>query len=134
MPNTHKWALDMDRKEEINNARINIVEDKQSVTERNVEKIEKHLYDSRRDVEYEPEPITMHGSFFEEEPDGQPFTGIVYVKGNKVDLTADTAKKWVKVNLNSASASYEDGPPTDPFPANEEWYEVSATSGDIHLP
>jgi hypothetical protein len=61
---------------------------------------------------------------------GMPFSGTAYVAGRKT--TGLGAKAWVRVHLDSATAEDHDGPAPDPFPAEEEWYEVAQTSGDIH--
>jgi hypothetical protein len=58
------------------------------------------------------------------------FTGTAYVAGNKT--TGLGTKKWVRVFLDSGTAEDNDGDPPNPFPPNEEWYEVANTSGDIH--
>ncbi len=60
------------------------------------------------------------------------FSGTAYIAGRKT--TGLGTKKWVRCNLAMATAVDHDGPPPDPFPMNEEWYEVSKTSGDIHIP
>lgn len=69
---------------------------------------------------------------------GGGFSGYVYVGGYLNDLTAATRKAWVKVDKTAANlttaATYDDGPPPDPFPQGQEWYNVSRTSGDIHVP
>lgn len=59
------------------------------------------------------------------------FSGTAYIAGNKT--TGLGAKKWVRCFLDTATAEDNDGDPPNPFPANEEWYEVSKTSGDIHI-
>lgn len=60
-----------------------------------------------------------------------PFSGTAYVAGNKT--TGLGTKAWVRCNLELATAVDHDGPPSNPFPPNEEWYEVSKTPGDIHI-
>jgi hypothetical protein len=60
------------------------------------------------------------------------FTGTAYVAGRKT--TGLGTKAWVRVFLDSATAEDHDGPPPDPFPPNEEWYEVAQTFGNIHVP
>lgn len=62
---------------------------------------------------------------------GMPFTGTAYVAGNKT--TGLGTKKYVRCFLSMGKAEDHDGPPPNPFPPNEEWYEVSKTSGDIHI-
>jgi hypothetical protein len=60
-----------------------------------------------------------------------PFSGTAYIAGNKT--TGLGEKDWVRCFLDTATAEDHDGPPPNPFPPNEEWYEVSKTSGDIHI-
>ena len=59
-----------------------------------------------------------------------PFSGTAYVAGNKT--TGLGTKAWVRCNLSLGTAVDHDGPAPDPFPPNEEWYEVAFTPGDIH--
>jgi hypothetical protein len=59
------------------------------------------------------------------------FSGTAYIAGNKT--TGLGTKKWVRCFLDTATAEDNDGDPPNPFPPNEEWYEVSKTSGDIHI-
>jgi hypothetical protein len=62
------------------------------------------------------------------------FSGTAYVAGHKITgLTSDSAKLWVKVDVEAGTATEQAGPPSDPFPANEEWFEKSKTAGDIHV-
>jgi hypothetical protein len=61
---------------------------------------------------------------------GMPFSGTAYVAGYKT--TGLGTKAWVRCFLDKGTAEDHDGPAPNPFPPNEEWYEVSATSGDIH--
>jgi hypothetical protein len=60
------------------------------------------------------------------------FTGTAYIAGRKT--TGLGTKAWVRVFLDTATAEDHDGPPPDPFPPNEEWYEVAQTFGNIHVP
>jgi len=61
------------------------------------------------------------------------FSGTAYVAGNKITgLTSDSTKPWVKCDLDAGTASEQSGPPSDPFPENQEWYEKANTYGDIH--
>jgi hypothetical protein len=60
------------------------------------------------------------------------FSGTAYIAGSKT--TGLGTKEWVRCFLDTATAEDNDGPPPDPFPPNEEWYEVSQTAGDIHIP
>lgn len=60
-----------------------------------------------------------------------PFSGTAYIAGSKT--TGLGTKAWVRCHLDTATAEDADGPAPDPFPPNEEWYEVSKTSGDIHI-
>ena len=63
------------------------------------------------------------------------FTGIAYVAGIKTTgLTSDGAKPYVKCDRAAGTASEQTGPPSSPFPDNEEWYEKESTFGDIHVP
>jgi hypothetical protein len=59
------------------------------------------------------------------------FSGTAYIAGNKT--TGLGTKAWVRCKLDLATAEDNDGPPPDPFPPNEEWYEVAQTPGDIHI-
>ena len=63
---------------------------------------------------------------------GGGFSGRAYVAGNKT--TGLGTKKWVRCFLDSGTAEDNDGPAPNPFPYNEEWYEVASTFGDIHIP
>ena len=58
-----------------------------------------------------------------------PFSGTAYVAGNKT--TGLGTKAWVRCNLLKGTAVDHDGPAPNPFPPNEEWYEVAFTPGDI---
>lgn len=65
---------------------------------------------------------------------GGAFSGIAYVAGIKTeDLNEDADKPWVKCVLGDGTASEQYGPPPDPFPDGEEWYEKANTYGDIHV-
>lgn len=59
------------------------------------------------------------------------FSGTAYIAGHKT--TGLGSKAWVRCFLDTATAEDHDGPAPDPFPPNEEWYEVAQTSGDIHI-
>jgi len=59
------------------------------------------------------------------------FTGTVYISG--VKYTGLGTKAWVRVMNHASAVEDNDGPPPSPFPTGEEWYEVSKTSGDIHV-
>lgn len=59
------------------------------------------------------------------------FSGTAYIAGHKT--TGLGTKAWVRCKLDLATAEDHDGPAPDPFPPNEEWYEVAKTSGDIHI-
>ena len=64
-----------------------------------------------------------------------PFSGTAYVAGIKTTgLNSTPAYPWVKCNLASGAATEDAGPPSNPFPPNEEWYEKANHSGDIHVP
>ena len=61
------------------------------------------------------------------------FSGTAYVAGEKTeDLNSDSTKPWVKCDLGAGTASEQTGPPSNPLPANQEWYEKANTCGDIH--
>jgi len=63
------------------------------------------------------------------------FSGTAYVAGRKITgLSSDSAKPWVRCFLDTATAEEHAGPPPDPFPSNEEWYEKAQTAGNIHIP
>jgi len=67
--------------------------------------------------------------------DGLPFSGTAYIAGNKTTgLNSDSSKPWVRCFLDTGTAEENAGPPSNPFPFNEEWYEKAQTSGDIHIP
>jgi hypothetical protein len=60
-----------------------------------------------------------------------PFSGRAFVIGNwTIGLGT---KAWVRCNLDTGTAVDHDGPAPNPFPPNEEWFDVSATFGDIHI-
>ena len=59
------------------------------------------------------------------------FSGTALIAGNRT--TGLGTKAYVRCFLDKATAEDHDGPPPNPFPPNEEWYEVSKTSGDIHI-
>jgi len=62
------------------------------------------------------------------------FSGTAYVSGRRTTgLNSDSDKPWVKVDVSLGTAVEADGPPSNPFPANEEWYEKANTYGDIHV-
>lgn len=80
--------------------------------------------------------VTVRGTKYEVKRPGaggaaMSFSGTAYIAGNKT--TGLGTKKWVRCNLATATATDNDGDPPNPFPPNEEWYEVSKTSGDIHI-
>ena len=61
------------------------------------------------------------------------FSGTAYVSGNEVTgLNSDGDKPYVMVDLDLATATEQVGPPPNPFPPNQEWYEKATTYGDIH--
>ena len=63
-----------------------------------------------------------------------PFTGVAYVSGVRIEgLNTYPALPWVRVNVSANTAVEDAGPPSDPFPDNEEWYEKANTYGDIHV-
>lgn len=67
--------------------------------------------------------------------DALPFSGTAYIAGNKTTgLNNDSSKPWVRCFLDTGTAEENAGPPPNPFPFNEEWYEKAQTSGDIHIP
>jgi hypothetical protein len=66
---------------------------------------------------------------------GMVFSGIAYIAGNKTTgLNSDGTKAWVRCFIDTATAEENAGPPPNPFPINEEWYEKAKTAGDIHIP
>ena len=66
--------------------------------------------------------------------DGASFSGTAYVSGIKTtNLNGDSTKPWIKVDVTTALAEEETGPPSNPFPPNQEWYEKAYTYGDIHV-
>ena len=65
---------------------------------------------------------------------GGSFSGTAYVAGNKTTgLDSDTAKLWVRCFLDTGTCEENAGPPPNPQPYNEEWYEKANTYGDIHI-
>jgi hypothetical protein len=60
------------------------------------------------------------------------FSGTAYIAGNKT--TGLGTKAWVRCFLDTGTAEDNDGPPPNPFPINEEWYEVAQTFGNINIP
>lgn len=81
--------------------------------------------------------VTSRGTVYEvkrQESGGgsMAFSGTAYIAGNKT--TGLGTKAWVRCFLDTATAEDNDGPPPNPFPPNEEWYEVAQTPGDIHIP
>ena len=66
-------------------------------------------------------------------PEVPAFSVVAYVAGvQRTGLATDPTKPYVKVNLDSTTATQEMGPPPAPFPTNEEWYAKISTFGDIH--
>lgn len=74
--------------------------------------------------EWLPKPV--------DEAELPPFTGTVYCAGHKT--TGLGTKKWVRCKLDTGVCTDTDDEPSDPFPFNEEWYEVGHSHGDIHVP
>jgi len=69
------------------------------------------------------------------ESEAATFSGTAYVIGMKTEgLTTYPDCLWVKCDVSNGVCTEVLGPPADPFPANEEWYEKAKTYGDIHLP
>lgn len=65
---------------------------------------------------------------------GVTFSGTAYIAGNKTtNLNSDSEKPYVRCFLDTATAEEHAGPPPNPFPPNEEWYEKANTGGDIHI-
>jgi len=65
---------------------------------------------------------------------GKPFTGVLYLSGNKFsNLNNNASYPWVKVDVAMGTAAEAAGPPSSPFPPNEEWYEKAQVAGDIHV-
>lgn len=46
-------------------------------------------------------------------------------------LASDASKPWVKYVRNTMVFSEQTGPPSNPWPANEIWYEKANTYGNI---
>jgi len=66
--------------------------------------------------------------------DDAEFSGVAYVSGVKTTgLNSDGAKPYVKVDIGTNTVTEDAGPPPDPFPAHQEWYEKAYTFGDIHI-
>lgn len=81
--------------------------------------------------------------------DSGTFSGHVYVGGRyfyDADVSArshgggseivdnSTAKAWLKIDAIAGTCSFEDECAEPPFSTGEEWYDLSQTFGDIHLP
>jgi len=65
---------------------------------------------------------------------GALFSGTVYVNGVKyVGQNSSPGLPWVVVPLDGGTPFQSAGPPPNPFPQNQEWYEKSRTAGDIHV-
>ena len=86
--------------------------------------------------------ITLRGHGVSRMPGGTIFTegprlgfsGVAYVKGVKTTgLNSDSTKPYVKCSLDTGAAVEDAGPPADPFPEDEEWFEKASTYGDIHV-
>jgi hypothetical protein len=84
--------------------------------------------------------VTSRGTSYEVKRPGaagggsMPFSGTAYIAGYATTgLNSYTDKPWVRCFIDTATAEEHAGPPPNPFPANEEWYEKSKTSGDIHI-
>jgi hypothetical protein len=81
--------------------------------------------------------VTVRGTSYEVKRPGSggggsmAFSGTAYIAGNKT--TGLGTKAWVRCKLDLATAVDHDGPAPNPFPPNEEWYEVAQTPGDIHI-
>ncbi len=66
--------------------------------------------------------------------EGGVFSGVVYLSGLRfTGLDSDSTKPWVKVDVANSAVTEQDGPPSNPFPPGEEWYEKGKTVGDIHV-
>jgi len=69
-----------------------------------------------------------------DEGSGIGFSGTVYVSGNRLTgKNSNASYPWVKVDVAAGTATELTGPPSDPFPPNEEWYEKAQVAGDIHV-
>ena len=74
------------------------------------------------------------GLVIEAATNANEFSGTAYIAGVKTTgLNTYSEKPWVKCDITTCVASEEDGPPSNPFPPNEEWFEKDYTSGDIHV-
>ena len=56
-----------------------------------------------------------------------------YIYGEAKTLSPAATDKWIVVNLATGNITYSVSDPSDPFPANEEWYEIANTSGTIRI-
>jgi len=66
--------------------------------------------------------------------DGLSFSGTAYLSGRKfTGLNSDGTKPWVKVDVAAGTVTEDAGPPSNPYPPSEEWYEKGNTVGDIHV-
>lgn len=59
-----------------------------------------------------------------------PIPEFAYVSGKAIWL-GPGAKRWIRCNRVNVTAEWHDGPPPDPMPPDEEWYEVGKS--DPHL-
>ena len=74
--------------------------------------------------------FTQNGLYLE--LTGTACTGTVYLGGTK--YTVGTSLPWIRVRRDALTVENHAGPPPEPFPPGEEWYEVANTPGDIHVP
>ncbi len=65
---------------------------------------------------------------------GTRITGNVYLSGLKfTGKNSDATKPWIKVDVANSTVTEQTGPPSNPFPPGEEWYEKNKHVGDIHV-
>lgn len=77
-------------------------------------------------IKVRPLPAPLAGS--------SSFSGTAYVAGVvTTGLNSNATKLWVKCDVETRTATEEYGPPSNPFPPNEEWYAKASTAGDIHV-
>ena len=102
--------------------------------ERNIDVIDTAIKNSRGATDATKVSFGADGSLIIDGGGVSAFSGTAYMAGRRVDgLNSDNTKLWVKVDVSNGTVTEEAGPPSSPFPPNEEWYEKSKTSGDIHV-
>ena len=62
------------------------------------------------------------------------FNTTAYIYGEAKTLSPAATDKWIVVNLATGNITYStDTSAPNPFPANEEWYEIANTVGTIRI-